>query len=168
MLSRTLNNGLLANVDPETGISYGVISLNSIDSYTLEDIYQNGEDLSYKAAREEAEKEFSMLKYNPDGTPLDDDYLESAMQEWDEAYQNDNDAYLYTSEGITVQTSGDGSTLWVFKSPYTRLVSQCSPCVPNAGDLNTETAKWNSQGAPVNAYDLPQTWLRNDSEDGPW
>jgi hypothetical protein len=43
----------MTNINPETGIRYGCIYLNELDSDVANDLWINGEDLSYKAAYEE-------------------------------------------------------------------------------------------------------------------
>lgn len=41
------------NMNHETGIHYGVIPQNALDSWSLDDIYSNGIDLGYESAQQE-------------------------------------------------------------------------------------------------------------------
>lgn len=59
-----------------------------------------------------------------------------------------------TYEGVRYQTSWLGGALnfWIFESPVVGLFDLCSPCVPNAGNLDSP----NHSG--YLAYDVPADW----------
>jgi hypothetical protein len=48
----------LSNIDRTTGIRYGVISPHSVNPDALDDVWQNGRDLTWEAALEEAQAEY--------------------------------------------------------------------------------------------------------------
>lgn len=47
----------MTNTNPDTGVRYGCIYLNELDSDVANDLWMNGDDLSYKAAYEELKNE---------------------------------------------------------------------------------------------------------------
>ena len=161
------------NQDPETGICYGVIHQNEagISHEALENIYQNGRDLSYEEwlSAQLVKMRHLLANVDPGMTTeqieqhlinehsniLDDAYpLEVAEiaqyisdgYEADELagliaehYDNDESVMRYT-EGEDVDPSlivelDARCYLWVFTSLYYTLCRECSPCMPNAGDL---------------------------------
>ena len=136
------------NVNPETGIRYGIISANSLDGELVQDLlYYQGEDLSWKEAEEEikiAMREEGVREEDWDRTlddRLGDVYIDEPIVEGE-------------CEGVKFRTSWLGGALhfWIFESPHIGLYSECSPCCPNAGDLDSP----NDDG--VECYDVPEGW----------
>ena len=136
------------NVNPETGIRYGIISANSLDGELVQDLlYYEGEDLSWKEAEEEikiAMREEGVTEEDWDRTlddRLSDVYIDEPIVEGE-------------CEGVKYRTSWLGGALhfWIFESPRIGLYSECSPCCPNAGDLDSP----NDDG--VECYDVPKGW----------
>lgn len=136
------------NVNPETGIRYGIISANSLDGELVQDLlYYEGEDLSWKEAEEEikiAMREEGVTEEDWDRTlddRLSDVYIDEPIVEGE-------------CEGVKYRTSWLGGALhfWIFESPRIGLYSECSPCCPNAGDLDSP----NDDG--VECYDVPEGW----------
>ena len=85
-------------------------------------------------------------------------------------YENDEADYLlvefengdywdghtpYEEAAVKFKAQWAGYNLWVLKSPWVRISGQCSPCCPNAGDLNS-APQTNSMGAAVLTYCLPE------------
>lgn len=138
------------NEDPETGIHYGVIRQNSLADWVLDEIFQNGDNLSYDEAREEFEKDLRRKYFGKNAG-----IFEEKLEAWNDQYEENEDTYRYASDGITVQTSGGGN-LWVFKSPTIVLTRQCSPCYPNAGNLDE------TENGYLKTYALPEDWLRKE------
>ena len=142
------------NVDAETGIHYGMISNHSLADWVLDEVYQNGEDLRYNEIRDDLRSAIKSAVsdwYDKDIDFAIEDLIDACL----ENYESDgyDPRYYETDDGIVVQTSELG--LWVFKSPISRMAPVCSPCVPNAGDLDAEDGRhW------VQAYSLPSDWLR--------
>ena len=136
------------NVNPETGIRYGIISANSLDGELVQDLlYYEGEDLSWKEAEEEikiAMREEGVTEEDWDRTlddRLSDVYIDEPIVEGE-------------CEGVKYRTSWLGGALhfWIFESPRIGLYSKCSPCCPNAGNLDSP----NDDG--VECYDVPEGW----------
>ena len=136
------------NVNPETGIRYGIISANSLDGELVQDLlYYEGEDLSWKEAEEEikiAMREEGVTEEDWDRTlddRLSDVYIDEPIVEGE-------------CGGVKYCTSWLGGALhfWIFESPRIGLYSECSPCCPNAGNLDSP----NDDG--VECYDVPEGW----------
>lgn len=136
------------NVNELTGIRYGIISANSLDGELVQDLlYYEGEDLSWKEAEEEikiAMREEGVTEEDWDRTlddRLSDVYIDEPIVEGE-------------CEGVKYCTSWLGGALhfWIFESPRIGLYSECSPCCPNAGNLDSP----NDDG--VECYDVPEGW----------
>jgi hypothetical protein len=130
----------MCNVNKETGIRYGVIQGTHAD-LLMDEIVSNGTDESFEAYKADLVKQMSSLleehgQRNPDRTAAEivDNY------EWDD-YECDEPNYSYKdSEGNEFLLSylGGAPMIWVTKSNLVVTVkSLCSPCVPNAGDLDS-------------------------------
>jgi hypothetical protein len=159
----------LANIDNATGIRYGVIHAHSVNPDALDDIYTRGENLSYKAAKDEAQ---ATLRQDMEST-LDDlgvlpysdrqryvarvseSVWDDIEQEWNDHYEEDNDTYRYGSDGYVIETSWLG--LYVIKSPFYTLAAYCSPCCPGAGDLDTPDPEG------VKTYCLGPDWFEDNT-----
>ncbi len=169
----------LANIDHQTGIRYGVISSHSVNPDALDDIHQNGDNLSYKVAVDDAKSTIiaalrkpldylGVLPYDYRGTgsPKANAYLaevansvwQSIEQDWNDQYQEDNDTYRYERDGYVIETSSLG--LYIIKSPYYTFAAFCSPCCPGAGDLDTP------RDGGVKTYCLGPDWF--DDERAPY
>ena len=136
------------NVNELTGIRYGIISANSLDGELVQDLlYYEGEDLSWKEVEEEikiAMREEGVTEEDWDRTlddRLSDVYIDEPIVEGE-------------CEGVKYRTSWLGGALhfWIFESPRIGLYSECSPCCPNAGNLDSP----NDDG--VECYDVPEGW----------
>lgn len=131
----------MSNVNPETGIRYGVVSLNSLAEWVFDEFFQSGVNLSYQAALDE---------WISEGNDPDSEDFE---------YESDEDTYeLETSDGLKLglSTLGGAYNVWVLESPHTVRCGLCSPCCPNAGNLD-------SYGEFV-AYTLPPEWFRGGEQ----
>lgn len=101
-----------ANYDKETGIHYGVISQHAINQDCLmdfEDIYPNSDLFD--------------LDIFPDDFDYEDDLQSIGM--------------TYNKDGYAIEDCLD-SDLIILKSPYYTYCQFCSPCVPGAGNLESE------------------------------
>ena len=118
------------NIDPETGIRYGVISQHSIMPEAMEDMEPDyglptcpecGIDV-----RESKEDE-------------SEDYFcpECGMSYWsEEVFPEEALSFAYDKEGYKLTQCLDND-IFVTKSPYYTFAQYCSPCVPGAGNLDT-------------------------------
>lgn len=83
---------------------------------------------------------------------------------WDEAGDSDGDEYVHEWDDpaghgkikVQVMYLGGAPLIYVTESPYTALVAPCSPCCPNAGDLDTPRANG------IRAYCLPKDDMPDD------
>lgn len=142
---------LLVNVNPETGIRYGIISLNSLEPWWWQDVAWEGTDVSHKQAFAEEFPELVDLDEEdwPDGA-------EERVQDWNELYECDEPVYEGKTDGVKWRTTwlGGAPLLWVFESPHITRARPCSPCVPNAGDLDNLDPEHG-----VETYTVPAEWL---------
>ena len=138
---------MLTNTNPETGIRYGVVSLQSLEDWVFDEFIGNGTNLSFQRFEKDWRKQ------NPDADDAD-------WEEFNDRYEGDEDSYeLETEDGLKLglSTLGGAYNVWVFESPFTDLYSECSPCCPNAGDINSPDPKYG-----VKTYTLPPDWFRED------
>ena len=140
------------NMNHETGIRYGIISANSLDGELVQDLlYYEGEDLSWKEAEEEikiAMREEGVTEEDWDRTlddRLSDVYIDEPIVEGE-------------CEGVKYRTSWLGGALhfFIFDSPCINRYALCSPCVPNAGDLDSLDIDG------VETYDVHPEWRREE------
>lgn len=145
---------MTANVNTQTGINYGVVSLNSLADWVWDEFFNNGKNLSYEAAW----KENLALNNMKEG----DCGYEELQTTFNDGYQGDEESYELETEGMKLGLSylGGGALVWVFESPHTSNCRPCSPCCPNAGDLNNK-----GMGGHIKAYDVPPEWYANFEEE---
>lgn len=140
------------NVNELTGIRYGIISANSLDGELVHDLmYRHGEDLSWKEAAVEIGNEVNALV--EEGL-IDEDDVDREMDERLCDLNIEEPIIEGACEGVLYRTSWLGGALhfWIFESHRIGLYSECSPCCPNAGDLDSP----NDDG--VECYDVPKGW----------
>lgn len=147
---------MTANINPESGIPYGYIKADAIDSDILDQLtFYNGKNLSYENAWQEykaqKEREYEAMMEEKriarreidggtlsedDDPPFDED---EAKDEFNDVYIGEEEVYAGERLGVHYQTSwlGGAQHLYIFKSPVLTKCRPCSPCVPNAGDLDS-------------------------------
>ena len=141
----------ICNINPETGIRYGVVSGNNIPEL-LDHIQTNGRNLTYEAALEEFKAERSNNHCDDDDNDDDDDEF------FFDFYSDDIEEYLLEDEDSKLLLSGLGGAplIWIMKSPNIVYVqSLCSPCVPNAADLDSGLT---TEDEGYECYGLPDEW----------
>lgn len=132
------------NCDEETGIFYGAISQNSLNSYALDDIYSLGEDRVYEQAKEELRysligwmEENNLLPYSEKSREMDINTVFDVVEDlFNERYENDYKKMRFEGDGYIIETMLDND-LCIIKSPYVTFAPPCSPCVPGAGNLDS-------------------------------
>ncbi|CAB4162720.1 hypothetical protein UFOVP785_96 [uncultured Caudovirales phage] len=132
------------NVNPVTGIRYGIISLRSLHDDLVDDLMQHGTNLSYEYAWEEYKAENELTEEQDD--------IENHRQEFADGYMGDEDVYEGVYEGVTYRTTSHFG-LFVFESPHVTHARLCSPCVPNCGDLDNVDLEGGYE-----CYDVPPDW----------
>ena len=151
----------MTNTNPETGIRYGCIYLNSLDPDTASWLWDDAENLSEAEAYAElkSEIEAQVMEECPD---LDESEIEIEVEKLlDCAAQDieiDEPTLAGTCEGVRYEISwlGGAPLLWVFESPVISKTKLCSPCCPNAGDLN------NLDDDGYECYGIPADWYAKD------
>jgi hypothetical protein len=128
------------NFDPETQCHFGTISYHSVSGDALDDVFTQGESLTHKACVEQAKSEIrDALKNWVRGTHLDrivDDTFEAIEDDFNDRYEAEDEQFLYERDGYKISNSPLLVCLFVEKSPYYTYTRHCSPCAPNAGDLD--------------------------------
>ncbi len=141
------------NVNPETGIRYGCIYLQGITGDVAESLlYGPGAvDISWKSFIEQAGQEAARLS---EEFGEDEDQAEVRLQEALADYYCDEPVIEGVLDGVSYGISwlGGAQLLWIFQSPHIGKYDLCSPCVPNAGNLDSP----NPQG--FDCYDAPLAW----------
>jgi hypothetical protein len=143
------------NVDPSSGIRYGVIPAHAIGQAWYDD----------------AEPEYgppSCPKCGNDDVPAQRDPSNCCRDYYclpcnypfdsDEAYGDEPLAWSYDGQGIQAQQSGDDPDVWILKSPFYTHAQFCSPCAPGACHLETPV----DTGGP-RCYCLPADWFDDDN-----
>ena len=146
----------MTNTNPETGIRYGYISANSLNSDLLQELlYSYGVDLSYNEAADnlfnEAMSDAKMQAADA-GVIFD---KEAFQDEWEcPDIDIDEPIFAGTCEGVNYQVSwlGGAINLFIFESPVTGYYDLCSPCVPGAVNLDNPNANG------YLGYDVPAEW----------
>jgi len=124
---------MTANINLKTQIRYGVISLHNVNPDFLD----------------EFEAHYPDIEHDTDCTDQDNCNCGDEL---------DPIAYTYDKDGLQCEYSHDSSMyiLFVYLSPVIKTVNLCSPCVPNAGDLDSP----NDQG--FDCYGLPDDCLNTN------
>lgn len=159
----------LPNYDPETGVHYGVISQHSVHpealwpgndwedsgyTYMVDETSSISAQLAkaiewYKAWAEEAGVSEDDLPTFPE-----EDELNEAIVENVELGDSEG-PWIYEQDGYVLQSTE--FYIMVIKSPYIKYCRPCSPCFPNAGDLDSPDIEHG-----IKTYCLGPDWFEND------
>lgn len=146
------------NVNPETGIRYGIISANSLDPEVVHEIQSLGVDRYHEARVEELRD--AVRHACKDYVRSDEiaSVVDLAVENMDD-FMDDEPIHSFEIDcpgygPVIGQTTWLGGALmiWVFKSPFHAAFDLCSPCVPNCGNLDSR----NPDG--YQCYDVPNDW----------
>ena len=113
----------IPNYDENTGMHYGAISANNVTGEIWNDFNPVYITECPTCGNETTESECPTCGANFEDIGLD--YSEPSYQEWN----GENEYALEYSESI--------NAFIITKSPFYTVAAPCSPCVPNAGDLDT-------------------------------
>ena len=147
------------NTHPETGIRYGVIALNKINSDIANELW-NGTNVSYEMAVEEvkaqAEADFQDIE---DPEESEEEYVDRAVENAEIEIEIEEPTIAGTYEDVKYQITwlGGAPLLWVLEGPVGTARSLCSPCVPNAADLDSGFEI--GVGLGHECYVIPKEWL---------
>ena len=166
-------NTLTANINPTTGVRYGVISGNTLDQDVLCALHDKAYEINIASARAEVITEFANSKDfdYPKDTTADDlydllmdefgDEFDAAIQQFDDFGECPEVSAEFVYDGVSVVFSwlGGAPIIFVTESPYKINADLCSPCVPNAGNLDSK----NIDG--YECYDVPESWYPEKDEE---
>lgn len=160
---------MTANIDEATGIAYGYISADALDPETVDQLLYGPQavNLDYSAARgefmAEARRDHREARLGTDSECDDDsdgDFDEHQAEcDFNDEYQGEEETIEgalecegYGKVHYCTSYLGGALNFFIFKSPFsTDKARRASPCVPNAGILDTLDGS-------VTAYDVPADW----------
>lgn len=175
---------MTANVNPDTLIHYGYIAANSLHGDIVTELQDNGTDVYYDDAKEEAQREVARKpEVQAEAcTEMDDADLDASdadtrfeftlvhvkdnwegskwEQQFNDNYQPDEPIHEGTKDGVKYRTSWLGGALnvWCFFSPHVGRFRPCSPCVPGAADLDSPDPEG------IEGYTVPESWRDEDRD----
>lgn len=162
---------MTTNINEETGIRYGVIDAR--DCMELYDeICSSGDNLTYEQfktdtiANLQSALESALDIRSSKSSKLKDiseNLFDTLNDEEFFFYEEDCDSYRYTdSSGNTflLQYLGGAPLIWCIKTNAVVYVNRlCSPCIPNAGDLNSGLCDADSG---YQCYGIPEDCFTKD------
>lgn len=152
---------MTVNINPTTGIRYGVIALNDLDQDVVTDLlYGVGvTDVSSAEAAVEARKD-ATRRAQYEGIPEDErqDWIDEKVEREMEYLEIGEPVFEGDLDGVKYRTFwlGGSHHLFILESPVIGTFRLCSPCVPNAADLS------NPDPNGYEGYDVPADWRSND------
>jgi hypothetical protein len=169
-----------SNIDPKTGIRYGVISQGSVG-----EAWHESSEADYgPACCPNCGTEKGTLGDNEKLLFDESDIIESILEnelpeendglpEWfkgkdyaciqceecfwsDSCFGDEAQSFSFEDSEYSLESCFDNTEIFVIKSPYYTLAQFCSPCAPGAGNLDTPM----SEG--VKTYCLGHEWFEDD------
>ena len=149
----------MSNYNTDTGVSYGYISANALDSdvvtaLTCGDGVENFTDHTWETVCKEGIREYRIE--NPESEDMDDMEILDLIRDDLADYPEECDVSgVY--DGVSYQSSWLGGALnfFITHSPHiTDKAHRASPCVPGAAILDT-------LDGDMTGYDVPADWRRN-------
>lgn len=148
-----------SNVNPETGIRYGIISANSLEPEVIDQIQREGKDVRYEGAKAELTADIKRVCGDYMSDRDAEDVAEKAVERMSDHFEQDEPVHEFSIDCpgygmVHGQTTWLGGALmvYIFKSPFQEACDLCSPCVPNCGNLDSR----NPDG--YQCYDVPADW----------
>jgi len=145
----------MTNCNPQTHIRYGTIYLNSLDPDTADALFYSGTNTSEIEIFAEIELEVNIEAEERGFCESDKErWIERELEKRSENVQIDEPTIEGEMDGVKYQIGylGGAALLWVFESPHLAKARLCSPCVPNAGNLES----LDPDG--YECYDVPAAW----------
>lgn len=147
----------IPNFDPETGIHYGAIQQNSLDAECAQEFFDHATDLTFQAYQDEVKKDLrGALEDRLRSSQLDaavEAAFDAVEDEINENYEADDPDLRYAQDDYVIVNGLSNTIFIVIKSPYFTYARGCSPCVPNAGDLD------NPREGGLKTYCLGLEWF---------
>jgi len=192
----------MTNTNPTTGIRYGVIAGNSLNTYVLDDLFHGdgAVDLSWQDAMAQLKSELNMeadlieeeaedgfherhdpreqleslidAAYDKRGYPDRDSFIDGEFEKRSQDIDISEPTIEGEYDGVKYRISwlGGAPLVWVLEGPTGYCRSLCSPCVPNAADLDSgfeESPRSEIAEAlyPWQCYVVPADWLPGEDEE---
>ena len=133
----------MTNMNPETGIRYGIVAANSLHGDVICELQANGKDLHWEEFAEDVKRglqgEVDYGDHDDDPDFDFDEELDSRMENAADHFYDDEPVHEFDYQGVQGRTTWLGGALlvWVFESKWTTNARLCSPCVPNCCDLDS-------------------------------
>lgn len=153
----------IPNFDAENRVHYGYISSNSLDPETVHELMYGPHATSisyqeaYDARQAEIEQELEILAEEQDEVTRQDWIAEETSRRMEiEEIHCEEEIVEGTYQEVKYLSSWLGGALhfFILKSPHISNRELCSPCVPNAGNLNQPVL----EGDNNPTYDVPADW----------
>lgn len=150
------------NVNATTGIRYGVVSGHNAP-YLMERIFDSGTDETFAAYRADCVRRMASLLEDMGQRDAEIQAEEIVDNfEWDN-YECDESEYSYTDpkgNKFLLGYLGSAPIIWCVETDtLTYVKSLCSPCVPNAGDLDSG---FDPHG--MKCYGIPSEYAGTDGD----
>jgi hypothetical protein len=204
----------MTNTNPTTGIRYGVIAGNSLNTYVLDDLFHGdgAVDLSWQDAmaqlkseisleadafeqeleeeiedrirkqmggepvfafREAVDAEFEKIWDKHKGYPDRDSFIDGEFERRSQDIDISEPTIEGEYDGVKYRISwlGGAPLVWVLEGPTGYCRSLCSPCVPNAADLDSgfqdeaDPAVQDERAYDWYCYVVPADWLPKEDEE---
>ena len=158
---------MTVNTNSKTGIRFGVIAVNNLNSDVVEDLWYGygAVDLSYQAAMEELDAEIGreadrLIETGELQAEDRDWYVDRETDKRRDDIQIDEPIIEGNYQGVHYQISwlGGAPLLFVFESPFKGRFQLCSPCIPNAVSLESPS------DVGTEGYDVPPDWRIGNDE----
>jgi len=149
----------MSNYDEKTGIAYGVISANSLDSFVFNEIfdqvYESYSEWLYEQWRKDLQVEYPELS---------EEEIEDKLLENIELSDIDEIEGEFELDGVKGQLTmlGGAYILFITYSKYSTYAPFCSPCCPGAGDLDSIGKSGKNESNLAWCYNVPPQWLNQE------
>lgn len=144
------------NVNPDTGVRYGIISANSLYSDIIDRIQAEGKDVHFEEAQQDLENGIREACKDYLNRHAIQYVVDIAIENFGDDWYDDEPVHEFEIDGVKGRTIWIGGALhvWVFESKWMTNTRLCSPCVPNCGDLDA--------AGDYQCYDVPKNWRDNE------
>ena len=167
---------MVANIHSETGIPYGVVNGHTVP-YLHEEIFTSGDSTTFAAYKTEladairaalagvveertGKESAARILDRLDFAEWAENILDSGLNDSLEFEEEEYDHTETTPDGKVsyhLGYLGGAPLVWILESPYVTQAPHCSPCVPNAGDLD-------NMGSGAYCYCPPPDAFNSDDE----
>ncbi len=129
----------MTNINPETGVRYGIISANNLDPEVICDLQAVGRDVHWEARKQEIADDLQMEVDNGAKFENFDEELEYRVDRAADRFEDDEPVHEFYRDGVRGRTTWLGGALlvFVFHSQWMDQFDLCSPCVPGCCDLDS-------------------------------